>query len=493
MINTNTNRYSIENAIAAVTKPTFVPAVNHLVAVNTIPLPNNINEYIRNIALSTGGGGAGTKGDDGAPGPVGSTGPKGDSGVKGNDGVTPVKNVDYFDGTAGAKGEIGNTGPNGPNGYTPIKGVDYNDGATGSQGLKGDTGLKGDVGNTGSQGTKGDTGSASTVPGPTGPDGPQGPKGDTGNAGSNGTTPIFGVDYFNGSQGIQGVTGSKGDTGLTGQNGNDGITQDISGKVDKVTNYSLVLNTEISKIHSAGSDNQDLSGLQPKETGKGLSTNDLSSALKTSYDGAVTHAGSAHAPSNATVGADWNTNVSNKPTIPAAQVQTDWNAGSGMGQLLNKPTVPSARLFANLDAPVVTSGTTEKVLLQLQIPANSAVVGSTYRAWIIGNSSSTGTLIFKVRCGNLGTISDTIDWTAVTSVAQVANARAGFDVLITIRSATTIKAEGVGYAGAVQLPTTIAAPTTPAIAISGVWYINLTVICSSGTFTAQVGNIEEIK
>lgn len=31
--------------------------------------------------------------------------------------------------------------------------------------------------------------------------------------------------------------------------------------------------------------------------------------------------------------------LSGKPTIPAAQVQTDWNAVSGMGVLLNKPTV----------------------------------------------------------------------------------------------------------------------------------------------------------
>ena len=29
----------------------------------------------------------------------------------------------------------------------------------------------------------------------------------------------------------------------------------------------------------------------------------------------------------------------NKPTIPAAQVQTDWNASSGMGVILNKPTL----------------------------------------------------------------------------------------------------------------------------------------------------------
>jgi hypothetical protein len=50
----------------------------------------------------------------------------------------------------------------------------------------------------------------------------------------------------------------------------------------------------LSKKHSSGSDNQDLSGLQPKETGKGLSTNDLTSALKTNYDNAYTHSQAAH-------------------------------------------------------------------------------------------------------------------------------------------------------------------------------------------------------
>ena len=32
--------------------------------------------------------------------------------------------------------------------------------------------------------------------------------------------------------------------------------------------------------------------------------------------------------------------LSNKPTIPAAQVNADWNASSGLGVILNKPTVP---------------------------------------------------------------------------------------------------------------------------------------------------------
>jgi hypothetical protein len=34
--------------------------------------------------------------------------------------------------------------------------------------------------------------------------------------------------------------------------------------------------------------------------------------------------------------------IKNKPTIPAAQVQSDWNATTGSAQILNKPTIPSA-------------------------------------------------------------------------------------------------------------------------------------------------------
>src|SRR5690606_34585002 len=31
-----------------------------------------------------------------------------------------------------------------------------------------------------------------------------------------------------------------------------------------------------------------------------------------------------------------------KPTIPAAQVNSDWDAGSGVAQILNKPTIPTS-------------------------------------------------------------------------------------------------------------------------------------------------------
>lgn len=268
--------------------------------------------------------------------------------------------------------------------------------------------------------------------------------------------------------------------------------QDLSGLVEKVSGKSLVNDTAITDLtdggetalhthagggitlsqvksdteiadaiskrhnnsndHAFGSDNQDLSNLVVKVTGSDLL--------------AITEAAKIHSNSLDHSGTFQDTEIAGKNP---------------------------KRLFANLLAPVASSGTTEKVLLNLLIPAARAVVGSTFRTWIVGNSSSTGTLIFKVRCGPAGTITDTITWTAVTSVAQAANATAGFEVIATIRSATTIAVRGVGYAGTIQLPTIIAVPTTPAIIISSAWYINLTVICSSGTFTAQVGNIEEIK
>ena len=58
--------------------------------------------------------------------------------------------------------------------------------------------------------------------------------------------------------------------------------------------------------------------------------------------------------------ADW-AKAANKPTytaaevgalpdttvIPAAQVQSDWNATSGMGVILNKPTIPAATTVTN--------------------------------------------------------------------------------------------------------------------------------------------------
>ena len=70
------------------------------------------------------------------------------------------------------------------------------------------------------------------------------------------------------------------------------------------------------------------------------------------------------------VNADWNATsgvaeILNKPTIPAAQVNADWNATSGVAEILNKPTIPAAQVNADWNA---SSGVAE-ILNKPTIPA----------------------------------------------------------------------------------------------------------------------------
>ena len=75
------------------------------------------------------------------------------------------------------------------------------------------------------------------------------------------------------------------------------------------------------------------------------------------------------------VQADWNQTdttaddyIKNKPTIPAAQVNSDWNAVSGVAQILNKPTIPAAQVNSDWNA---VSGVAE-ILNKPAIPANTS-------------------------------------------------------------------------------------------------------------------------
>lgn len=120
-------------------------------------------------------------------------------------------------------------GIKGDDGYTPIKGTDYVDGTNGVDGIDGTNGI-------------------------------------------NGYTPIKGTDYFDGVDGIDGVTPVKGVDYF------DGVTQDISGKVDKVLNKSLILDTEIIRLASVS--NVDISGKEDLSNKKiDVETNKTSDAF----------------------------------------------------------------------------------------------------------------------------------------------------------------------------------------------------------------------
>ena len=74
----------------------------------------------------------------------------------------------------------------------------------------------------------------------------------------------------------------------------------------------------------------------------------------------------------AQVNADWNATsgvaqILNKPTIPAAQVNSDWNATSGVAQILNKPTIPAAQVNSDWNS---SSGVSQ-ILNKPTIPTNT--------------------------------------------------------------------------------------------------------------------------
>lgn len=70
--------------------------------------------------------------------------------------------------------------------------------------------------------------------------------------------------------------------------------------------------------------------------------------------------------SQAKVQSDWNQTdnsaedfIKNKPTIPAAQVNSDWNAVSGVAEILNKPMLGTA---SALNVPTSGDATTTEVV-----------------------------------------------------------------------------------------------------------------------------------
>ena len=85
---------------------------------------------------------------------------------------------------------------------------------------------------------------------------------------------------------------------------------------------------------------------------------DIISDLTTIRTGASFGATAVQPADLATVATSGSYNdLSNKPTIPAAQVNADWNASSGVAQILNKPTIPTVN---NATLTIQKNGTTVK-------------------------------------------------------------------------------------------------------------------------------------
>ena len=123
------------------------------------------------------------------------------------------------------------------------------------------------------------------------------------------------------------------------------VDQQDALKVDKVVGSRLITSAEatiLSNTSGVNTGDQDLSGKVDKITGYSLTKNDFTDTLKTKLDGIA-------AGAEVNVNADWNAvsgdaEILNKPSIPAAQIQSDWTQTNNVAldYIKNKPTIPAA-------------------------------------------------------------------------------------------------------------------------------------------------------
>ena len=188
-------------------------------------------------------------------------------------------------------------------------------------------------------------------------------------------------------------------TGITiTDNGNGSVTIDSeAGLVDYVS-------TAYNANHTTATGNQYVIGDRVWYNGnvyQCIANNDAIIPTNTSY---WTLVGAGYRLRQTPV--DWNAStgdfqILNKPTIPAAQVNSDWNASSGLAEILNKPTIPAAQVNSDWNA---SSG-----IAQILNKPTLATV------------ATTGSYTDLINQPSIPPAQVNSDWNAVSGVAQILN------------------------------------------------------------------------
>ena len=194
-------------------------------------------------------------------------------------------------------------------------------------------------------------------------------------------------------------------------------------------------------------------GLVDAESGKGLSTNDFTDAEKTKLSGIGSGA-------EANVQADWEQSddtaddyIKNKPTIPAAQVNADWDAVSGVAQILNKPTIPTvndATLTVQKNGASVgtfTANASSNATINITVPTSAADVSALpastkYGASItlsIDSSTYVVTATLKDQDGNTLGSAQTIDLPLETMVVSGSYDDQAKKIVLTLKNGQTVE------------------------------------------------------
>jgi len=159
-----------------------------------------------------------------------------------------------------------------------------------------------------------------------------------------------------------------------------------------------------------------------------------------------------------------------KPTIPAAQVNSDWNAASGVAQILNKPTIPTT--LSNLTDANTTGASNGQAL----------IYNSTAGIWRPGNVSTSGSsnAAFAETANSVALIVGFDKGGTGQSTRQAAlNALAG-----SVTSGRYLRGDGTNIT-----MSTIVASDLAGLSITANLIGNVTGSVSNATFATNAGNI----
>jgi hypothetical protein len=83
--------------------------------------------------------------------------------------------------------------------------------------------------------------------------------------------------------------------------------------------------------------------------------------------------------------------IKNKPTIPAAQINSDWNAVSGLAEILNKPTIPSGTVTSVATAGLISGG---------PITSSGTITTSMNTNKLVGRSTASSGVMEEITVGS---------------------------------------------------------------------------------------------
>lgn len=143
----------------------------------------------------------------------------------------------------------------------------------------------------------------------------------------------------------------------------------------------------------------------------------------------------------------------NKPTIPAAQVNSDWNATSGVAEILNKPTIPvvnNATLTIQKNSTSVgtfTANASSNKTINITVPTTAADVSALpastkYGASFVASINTTTyvmTMTLKDQDGNTLGTAQTVDLPLESVVVNGSYDSSTKEVVLTLQGGSTIR------------------------------------------------------